>query len=78
MDFCPPEDWDPEEEDNVLSTGAIYDAFLLLVTEGHKVDIVDTWANDPMDGIKTIVVSLSEVGRDGFRFFEGYRFVFVP
>ncbi|MCX6380814.1 MAG: hypothetical protein NT023_15305, partial [Armatimonadetes bacterium] len=74
MDFGPPADWFPEDADDVKSTKAVYDVLARLLTEGHKVDLVDVWENTPPEAIPALNVSLGEVDRDSFQFFENHTF----
>jgi hypothetical protein len=75
MYFSPPEDWSPEDADDIESTGAVYDALAHIVTSGHRLDLVDMWnGTDPAD-IRDLPISLSNVSRDAFRFFENHRFI---
>ncbi|MCO5297850.1 MAG: hypothetical protein M9921_13440 [Fimbriimonadaceae bacterium] len=76
FDFGPPEDWCPEDDDDIESTQAAYDLFARLLVEGHQVDVLDVWTGTSAEAITTMVVRLCEVPRDHFRFFEGVRFEF--
>jgi hypothetical protein len=73
-DFFPPADWMPEDADDIEATKAVYDVLARLLAEGHKVDLVDIWENTPPEAITVLDVSLSEVDRDSFRFFEHRKF----
>lgn len=77
MRFGPPEDWSPEDDEDVESTQAVYDVFARILREGHELDVLDVWANTPVDSVSTIEVRLSQVPRESFRFFDGTRFQFV-
>lgn len=74
MYFAPPEDWYPEDEDNIVATSAVYDVLVGILTDGHKVDLIDAWSNTSLEAITALDVSLSEVDRDSFRFFENRKF----
>lgn len=74
MDFAPPTDWFSEDADDVTSTKTVYDVLARLLTEGHKVDLVDVWENIPPEAITALNVSLGEVDRDSFQFFENHKF----
>ena len=73
MDFAPPADWCPEDADDIEATKAVYDVLARLLAEGHKVDLVDIWANTKPEALSVFDVSLSEVDRDSFRFFENRK-----
>ncbi|MCH8979498.1 MAG: hypothetical protein IH945_09705 [Armatimonadetes bacterium] len=71
-------DWFPEDDDDLESTKAVYDVLSRLVSEGHKLDLLDVWEGYLPSEIKARTVSLHEVSRDEFAFFEQCRFIFVP
>jgi hypothetical protein len=73
-DFFPPADWFPEDAEDIEATRAVYDLLARLLAEGHGVDLVDIWNGTPPEVITVLDVSLSEVGRDSFRFFEHRKF----
>lgn len=75
LGFGDPEDWFPEDEDDIASTHAVYDAISDLVKQGYKVDLVDQWSGDPVE--TSLEVSLCEVTRTKFRFWAGHRFELV-
>jgi len=50
------------------------DVLASLLTEGHKVDLVDVWENNQPEAITALNVSLGEVDRDSFQFFENHKF----
>ena len=74
MDFAPPADWCPEDVDDIEATKAVYDLLSAMLAQGHKVDLVDAWVNTEPEAITVLDVSLSEVDRDSFQFFENYKF----
>ena len=73
-DFFPPADWYPEDVDDIEATKGVYDFLTRLLAEENKVDLIDLWNNTPPDAITVLDVSLSEVDRDSFRFFENRKF----
>jgi hypothetical protein len=75
--FSPPEDWFPEDADDIEATKAVYDLLSKMLAEGHKVDLVDVWVGTKPEAITERDVSLSEVDRDSFRFFENRKFNLV-
>lgn len=77
LGFGPPLDWYQEDEDDHESTKAVYDVLLRLVSEGHELDLLDIWEGCTPSDVKTKEVSLKEVSRDDFAFFENCRFIFV-
>jgi hypothetical protein len=76
--FASPEEesWREEDEVDIENTQKLYNVILQLVSEGHKVDLVDCWNGDDYSQIETRHVQLSEVSRDAFRLFEYCRFEF--
>lgn len=64
-----------DDPGDLESTQAVYDVFAEIVSSGHKLDLIDTW-NDEWYGGDPILVSLCEVSRTAFQFFEGCRFEF--
>lgn len=75
--FEAPQAWFPEDADDIESTEAAYEFFKGLVESGHEVDRVDAWNDRPADSIQTVLVNLSEITRQSFRFIEGYHFNFI-
>lgn len=73
-EFGPPEDWCPEDADDIESTSAVYDCFARILAEGHRLDVLDNWNGENLDSIKSPPVSLAAVPRESFKFFENYRF----
>ena len=76
LGFGEPEDWYPEDEDDIRATGELYRVIASLVDDGHRVDCVDVWwSTEPVE-IGTLPVSLQAVPERAFRLFEDSRFVF--
>lgn len=75
LDFSPPEDWCPEDPDDIEATAAVYDVLEPLVAGGYELDLIDAWNGTPSTAIRDVPVSLREVPRDRFRFFENHRFL---
>lgn len=78
LGFDEPQDWSPEEAENVRATGELYRVITSLVQDGHKVDCLDLWRGTEPPQTRTMVVSLSSVPEKAFRFFENCHFVFEP
>jgi hypothetical protein len=76
LGFGEPEDWFPEEEDEVRATAELYRLIVRLVSEGHQVDCLDIWAGAAPDDLKTRAVNLNAVSEKTFRLFENFHFVF--
>ena len=75
MGFAPPEEWCPEDSDDIESTRAVYDVLAHVVMSGHGLDLIDLWNDARPDAIKDLSISLRDVPRDRFRFFENHRFI---
>lgn len=75
--FDPPQDWSPEDDDDVAATRLVYDVIRQLVEEGEEVEVACHWTSDAPVFIAERV-RLSEVSRDAFRFWDGYRFLMMP
>ncbi len=73
-EFTEPQDWSPEDDDDVEATKSAYDFFARIVMEGHFLDIIDVWPGADTASFPTFDVPLSSVSRDTFRFFENCRF----
>ncbi len=76
LSFCKPVDWYSEDPEEIKATQIFYDVVSSLIFLGHKLDCIDMWAGTGKDQIKQLKVDLSSVGKDEFRFFENYHFVF--
>lgn len=72
-DFAPPEDWRQEDEESIEDTAAFYDWLVERIETGFEVDLVDMWASSEECAL-CLDVSLSNVGRENFAFFEDVCF----
>jgi hypothetical protein len=78
LGFDEPQDWSPEDQDNVRATAELYRVIASLVGGGNRVDCVDLWPSNESAEFQTLSVSLAKVPEKAFRLFENYRFVFEP
>jgi hypothetical protein len=77
LGFGEPEDWYPEEPEDLAATAKFIGIVRELVASGASVDCVDAWDHSDPPGIAgTVEVDLSRVGDRAFRFFERRRLVF--
>jgi len=76
LDFSEPQDWYPEEDDDVRATTELYRVIADLVSAGHQVECLDTWNGTLQADVKTRRVDLTVVSERMFRLFENQRFVF--
>jgi len=74
--FGVPEDWYPEEAEEIEATKQFYDVVASLVSAGQRVDCISHWAGTPKNAVKHLDVDLASVSREAFRFFENYHFTF--
>jgi hypothetical protein len=72
--FGEPEDWCPEDPEDVENTKHLYRVLASIVADGHTVDClsVDVGSGDPWQ-IDEIAVELGVVGESAFRLLTGYR-----
>jgi hypothetical protein len=75
--FDEPQNWSPEDEDNVRATAELYRVIWSLIRAGERVDCLDLWSNAAREEIKTMVVNLSAVPEKKFLLLENYHFVFA-
>jgi hypothetical protein len=77
LGFGVPEDWAPEEPENIESTKQFYEVVATLLAAGNQVDCVSPWNGTPADAIAHLDVDLAVVSREAFRFFEDHHFTFL-
>jgi hypothetical protein len=78
LGFGAPEDWCPEEQDQIDATRELYGILKEIVQRGQQVEVLDCWIGDEEKEATVIGVSLAEVPVDHFRLFEGYLFALEP
>lgn len=78
LGFGEPQDWYPEEAEDVEATRHVIATIRRLVIGGARVDCVDAWAHGKAAAelVGTVSVDLATVEDRAFRFFENHRFVF--
>jgi hypothetical protein len=79
LGFGEPVDWFPEAEEDLEATRHVAQTIRRLLREGAAVECIDIWEGSAGTErpLETLVVNLRSVSDAEFRFFEGYRFVFV-
>lgn len=75
--FGPPEEWMPEDPDEIESSAAAYDLFMKLLDGGSQLDIVSVWQPCATDEVTSLDVRLADVPRDSFRFVANVMFSFT-
>ena len=79
LGFGTPEDWYPEEANDITATHQAISLIRSLIEKGEKVDVIDAWADGKAEAVPLsgdIEVNLTEVDNESFRFFENHRFSF--
>lgn len=76
LGFGEPQDWFPEDEDDLKATAELYRVIARLTASGNQVDCLDIWEGADAADIKMKVVNLSTISEKTFRLFENYHFVF--
>lgn len=76
LGFGEPQDWYPEDEDELQATAELYRVIARLVGAGNRVDCLDIWEGAEVADIKTKVVNLNAVSEKALRLFENHHFVF--
>ena len=74
LGFGEPEDWYPEEQDEIDATRELYAVLTSLLSSGHHLDLIDRWEGSQPDAITTLDVSFDEVSDTTFRMFEDHKF----
>lgn len=74
LGFAAPVDWYPEDQNEIDATRELYRTLALLLSLGHRVDLLDRWVGALAEDITTIDVSLDEVSEHVFRLFENHKF----
>lgn len=74
LGFGEPENWYPEEKDELDATLELYTFLASLVSAGYQVDLLDRWEGTQAEDIKILDVSLDDVSEKAFRMFENYKF----
>ena len=77
LGFGEPEDWYPEEQDELDAAKLFYKVVYRLFSSNFKTDCIDFWEGAESKEIRQIQVSFDKVTEPAFRFFENYRFEFV-
>jgi len=76
MGFHVPQDWSPEDPDDIEATRQFYDAVAELIGRSKQVDCVSWWVHTPADKIVSMNVDLATVSKETFLFLENHRYVF--
>ena len=77
LGFGEPEDWFPEDQDEIDATRELYDILNAIVARGHQLELIDCWSGDEEKEAETINVPMTEVPSGHFRLFEGHLFALM-
>jgi hypothetical protein len=79
LGFGQPEEWFPEETEDIEATVCFVNVIRNLLADGASVDCIDAWGHESSHAnlSGTVAVDLSGMGVLEFRFFENHRFVFT-
>ena len=72
--FGEPEDWCPEEQDEIDATKELFSVLAHLLSSGFSLDLVDRWEGSQPEDITTLDVSLDQFSEKTFRMFEDHKF----
>jgi len=76
LGFTEPQDWAPEDKDNIEATAELYRVIHGLASAGERVDCLDVWFDARPDAIEEMVVKLDAVSEKQFLLFENYHLLF--
>lgn len=76
LGFSEPQDWYPEDEQEIEATLIFIKIVREVVNKGYQVDCIDIWEAATQAGIVQIMVNLDQISDDQFRFYENHRFIF--
>jgi hypothetical protein len=74
--FDEPQDWFPEEQDDIEATAELCRVIDALLVVGYEADCLDRWCDASLDAIQSMKVDLRAVSEQAFRLFENHHFVF--
>jgi hypothetical protein len=79
LGFGQPEEWFPEEAEDIEATVSFITVVRNLLVDGANVDCIDAWGHESSEAnlSGTVAVNLTEMDDLEFRFFENHRFVFT-
>lgn len=76
LGFADPEDWFPEEQEDIDATLQLVKIFKTILSTGVRIDCIDAWANastaEPLI-TGNVVVDFAEIPDTSFRFIENYH-----
>lgn len=79
LGFAEPEDWFPENKEDIEATLKLVNIFKTILSDGSKLECIDAWASDNPQGPNIsgqVDVDLSQIPEAAFRFIENYQHEF--
>lgn len=77
LGFGVPEDWFPEEESDIQATQIFVRFVRSLLAKGEKVDCIDAWEGNSEMPFAQLLINLSQIRDEEFRFIENHHFDFA-
>jgi hypothetical protein len=78
LGFGEPEDWYPEEPEDIEATLIFIGIIRKLVSSGAGVECIDAWSHsNELATLSCVEVNLADVSNSQFRFFENHKFFFI-
>ena len=77
LGFGIPEDWFPEEESDIQATQIFVRFVRSLLAKGEKVDCIDAWEGNSEMPFAQLLINLSQIRDEEFRFIENHHFDFA-
>jgi hypothetical protein len=80
LGFGEPEEWFQEVAEDIEATAKAIKVFRLLVEIGVSVECISVWAHGEgaVKDLRTLEIRMQQLNDNAFRFFENYRFSFLP
>lgn len=75
LGFSEPEDWLPEEDEDVEATKQVYKIFSDILETGSRLDCLSVWSGAESNDIETITISFNDINKNQFRFFTNHLFI---
>lgn len=80
LGFSEPEEWFPEEQEDIEATLKLVNAFKQIISDGSKLDCIDAWAgneNIAPNISGQVEVNFRQLPDSEFRFIENYQHEFT-
>ena len=75
--FGEPEEWCPEEQEQIDATKELFSVLAHILSSGYALDLVDRWEGSQPKEITTLDVSLDQFSEKTFRMFEDHKFTLM-